>query len=170
MVKYSAARKTDTRATEPIKSPVSAGDFRLDTHIFYLFGQIFGHRNVVLNRELRQFGIDYPRWRVLAFLNERPDCSMLELADGTAVDRTTLAYTVRHMVQEGWVRRAKRPSDGRSVALGLTSRGNLMLKRILPTVLRINNRCLSGFEEAEVRTLLAQLRRIIDNVKERQDV
>ncbi len=142
-------------------------EFRLDNHIFYLFGQIFGHRNVALNRSLRQFGIDYTRWRVLAVLSERPDCSMLELADGTAVDRTTLAYTIRNMVEEGLVRRAPRPSDRRSVVLGLTPRGSLMLKKILPTVLSINDKCLAGFEEHEIKSLFAQLRRIIDNIKEK---
>jgi DNA-binding MarR family transcriptional regulator len=157
------------RLADPPARHRAASDkgFRLDRHIFYLFGQIFGHRNAVLNRELRQFGIDYPRWRVLALLSERPDCSMLELADGTAVDRTTLAYTVRNMVEEGLVRRAPRPSDRRSVVLGLTPRGNLMLKRILPAVLKINDQCLSGFDEREVDTLLEQLRRIIDNIKEK---
>ena len=165
MPRHSASAKIGARTTPSAKPWAGAANFRLDNHIFYLFGQIFGHRNLVLNRELRQFGIDYPRWRVLAFLNERPDCSMLELANGTAVDRTTLAYTVRKMVEEGLVRRAQRASDRRSVALGLTSRGGLMLKRILPTVLNINDQCLSGFREPEVSTLLAQLRRVIDNIK-----
>jgi MarR family transcriptional regulator, organic hydroperoxide resistance regulator len=162
-----AARLTDP----PAKRRIAAGkEFHLERHIFYLFGQIFGHRNAILNRELRRFDVDYPRWRVLALLNERPDCSMLELADGTAVDRTTLAYTVRNMVEEGLVRRTPRPSDRRSVVLGLTPRGNLMLKKILPTVLKINDRCLSGFDEREVQTLLGQLRRIIDNIKEKRRV
>ena len=141
--------------------------FSLDNHIFYLFGQIFAHRNVALNRALRQFGIEYTRWRVLAVLRERPDCSMLELADGTAVDRTTLAYTIRNMVEEGLVRRAPRPSDRRSVVLGLTPRGSSMLKKILPTVLSINDRCLAGFKEQEIESLFAQLRRIIENIKEK---
>jgi DNA-binding MarR family transcriptional regulator len=165
MARHSVSAKANGRTASATRPQAFAESFHLDSHIFYLFGQIFGHRNLALNRELRQFGIDYPRWRVLAFLNERPDCSMLELADGTAVDRTTLAYTVRNMVQEGLVRRSQRASDRRSVALGLTSRGNLILKRILPTVLKINDQCLSGFREPEVSTLLAQLRRIIDNIK-----
>jgi len=165
MARQLASAKASAQAAPAKTTRIGAENFRLDNHIFYLFGQIFGHRNLALNRELRQFGIDYPRWRVLAFLNERPDCSMLELANGTAVDRTTLAYTVRNMVEEGLVRRAQRASDRRSVALGLTSRGSLMLKRILPTVLEINDQCLSGFREPEVSTLLAQLRRIIDNIK-----
>lgn len=157
------------RLTDPIAKRRAGADkeFSLDNHIFYLFGQIFGHRNVALNRALRQFGIDYTRWRVLAVLSERPDCSMLDLADRTAVDRTTLAYTVRNMVEEGLVRRAPRPSDRRSVVLGLTPRGNRVLKKILPTVLSINDRCLSGFEEQEIKSLFAQLRRIIENIKEK---
>jgi DNA-binding MarR family transcriptional regulator len=165
MPRYTASARL---AGPPAKRRIAANkEFRLENHIFYLFGQIFGHRNAVLNRELRQFDVDYPRWRVLAILSERPDCSMLELADGTAVDRTTLAYTVRNMVEEGLVRRAPRPSDRRSVVLGLTPRGNLVLKRILPTVLKINDWCLSGFDEGEVQNLLGELRRIIDNIKEK---
>jgi DNA-binding MarR family transcriptional regulator len=165
MPRYTAS----VRRPEPPPKRRAAADtgFSLDNHIFYLFGQIFAHRNVALNRALRQFGIDYTRWRVLAVLSERPDCSMLDLADGTAVDRTTLAYTVGNMVEEGLVRRAPRPSDRRSVVLGLTPRGNSILKKILPTVLSINDQCLSGFEQQEIRSLFAQLRRIIDNIKEK---
>jgi DNA-binding MarR family transcriptional regulator len=123
MAKYLANVKLLAPVRKAADGRMGAQSFDLDSHIFYLFGQIFGHRNAALNRELRQFEIDYPRWRVLALLGQRPDCSMLDLADGTAVDRTTLAYTVRNMVEEGLVRRAPRPSDRRSVVLGLTPRG-----------------------------------------------
>ena len=140
--------------------------FRLDNHVFYLFGQIFGHRNVALNRELRRFDLDYSRWRVLAALNEHPRCSMNHLANLTAVDRTTLAYTVRKMVEEKLVRRQARSSDRRSVELMLTQRGHALLQDILPTVMDLNDRCLAGFREQELKIFLGQLRRMIDNIKE----
>jgi DNA-binding MarR family transcriptional regulator len=140
--------------------------FRLDNHVFYLFGQIFGHRNVALNRELRRFSLDYSRWRVLAALNEHPRCSMNDLANLTAVDRTTLAYTVRNMVEEKLVRRQARSSDRRSVELMLTQRGHVILGQILPTVMQLNDRCFAGFKKDELETFLAQLRRIIKNIKE----
>src|SRR5271165_4647568 len=136
-----------TVAPKQIKQSRSAtrlGAFRLDNHVFYLFGQIFGHRNVALNRELRRFNLDYSRWRVLGTLNEHPGCSMNDLANTTAVDRTTLAYTVRNMVEEKLVRRQARSSDRRSVELTLTPRGHALLQQILPTVMQLNDRCLAG--------------------------
>lgn len=151
---------------KPSADATDVTPFRLDNHVFYLFGQIFGHRNRLLNRELRQFSIDYPRWRVLGALNEHPGCSMQKLADKTAVDRTTLAHTVRIMVDEKLVHRHARASDRRSVVLALTPRGSHLLKQILPTVLDINDRCLAGFSKGDVENLLARLRQMIDNIKE----
>jgi hypothetical protein len=102
---------------KPLADATDVTPFRLDNHVFYLFGQIFGHRNRLLNRELRQFSIDYPRWRVLGALNEHPGCSMQKLADKTAVDRTTLAHTVRIMVDEKLVHRhARADATGFSLA------------------------------------------------------
>jgi DNA-binding MarR family transcriptional regulator len=148
------------------RSEARLGAFRLDNHVFYLFGQIFGHRNIALNRELRRFNLDYSRWRVLAALNEHPDCSMNDLANTTAVDRTTLAYTIRNMVEEKLVRRQARSSDRRSVELTLTQRGHALLQQILPTVMHLNDRCLAGFTQREFTVFLGQLRRIIDNIKD----
>jgi DNA-binding MarR family transcriptional regulator len=140
--------------------------FRIDTHIFFWFGQIFGHRNRALNRELRSSGLDFQRWRVLAALNENPGCSMQRLADITAVDRTTLTHTVRLMVKDGLVQRQLREDDRRSIVLTLSASGRATLKRILPVVLRQNARAVSGFTAKEVKLLLSQLRRMVDNLKD----
>src|SRR5215470_18719090 len=88
-------RPRTLRPSEPDGAP-----FRLEAHIFYLFSSILAQRNRALNRELAQFGIDYPRWRVLAVLGQYAGASMLQLAELTSVDRTTLAHTVRLMVSE----------------------------------------------------------------------
>jgi DNA-binding MarR family transcriptional regulator len=147
-------------------SPDKPIEFPLDRHVFFLFGQLLGYRNRALNRALREFGLDYQRWRVLAVLNENPGCSMQQLADLTAVDRTTATYTLKLMVRAGLVRRAPREVDRRSVALSLQPAGKKLLARILPVVLELNRRCVAGFSESESTTILRQLRRMVDNLKE----
>ena len=59
---------TPVATTARRRSPAGqmAAAFRLETHIFYHLSQALSRRNRALNIELRRFGLDYPRWRVLA--------------------------------------------------------------------------------------------------------
>ena len=142
-----------------------ATPFRLDSHVFYYFSQILARRQRALNSNLRRFGLDYARWRVMAVLNEEPGCSMQRLSDLTSVDRTTLTHTLRLMEKEDLIARHERPSDRRSIAVSLTTRGCDMLAQILPTVLAQTDLALDGFTPGEVDRLREQLGRIVANLK-----
>ena len=143
----------------------ASATFRLDTHVFYLLTRILAARNRALNAELAQHRLDYPRWRVLAVLNEHPGASMLRLADLTSVDRTTLAHTVGLMVAEGLVHRAARKADRRSIALTLTAAGSAILARILPVVMAQNEQALDGLSKREAARLRALLSRVQANLE-----
>jgi DNA-binding MarR family transcriptional regulator len=147
------------------KKPQSAG-FRLDTHPFFWFGQIFGLRNRALNRDLRPYKLDYQRMKVLAVLAEHSGCSMQQLADLTAVDRTSLTHTVQLLVNQHLVHRQARASDRRSVVLALTPAGRKLFKRIAPFILRLNERTMAGFTAKETQAVLDQLRRMVENLTE----
>lgn len=147
----------------PAKSPAKV-DFPLETHVFYWFSRILSRRNRALNGELRSFGVDYPRWRVMAVLNQHPGCSMQQLAEQTGVDRTTLAHTIALMERQGLLTRRARKTDRRSIMLNLTPRGRNLLARILPTVLAHSSQSLYGFTATETRTLFKLLRRMADNI------
>jgi DNA-binding MarR family transcriptional regulator len=158
-----AGRRSSNPPPPPSK-PADKIDFRLETHAFYWFSRILSRRNRVLNAELRRFELDYPRWRVMAVLNQHPGCSMQQLAEHTGVDRTSLAHTVALMARQGVLTRRARKDDRRSIVLTLTPRGCNLLGRILPTVLAHSSQALSGFTATEVRTLFALLGRIAANV------
>lgn len=152
---------------KPERRPASASraaPFQLDKHIFYLFSRILASRNRALNTKLAAHDIDYPRWRILGVLSEHPGASMLQLAELTSVDRTTLTHTVRMMVEEGLIRRRQRGNDRRSVVLTPTRRGTATFKRILPAVLAQNEQALAGLTAREVDALRAQLNRILRNL------
>jgi DNA-binding MarR family transcriptional regulator len=138
--------------------------FHLETHAFYWFSRILSRRNRVLNGELRSFGLDYPRWRVMAVLSQHPGCSMQQLAEHSGVDRTSLAHTVALMARQGLLTRRARRADRRSIMLNLTPRGRNLLDQILPAVLAHSRQALSGFTAAEMRMLFKLLRRMADNI------
>jgi len=136
------------------------------SHPFFWFGQILGLRNRLLNQELRRHSLDYPRLKVLGVLEEHPGCSMQELAELAAVDRTSLNHTVLLLIDEGLVNRKARPSDRRSIVLTLTAAGHRMFKRIAPMILQLNERTMRGFRAKETAALLDQLRRMADNLRD----
>lgn len=158
-----AERCSDIPPPPPSK-PADKADFQLETHAFYWFSRILSRRNRALNAELRRFDLDYPRWRVMAVLNQHPGCSMQQLAEQSGVDRTSLAHTVALMARQGLLTRRARKADRRSIVLTLTPRGRSLLARILPTVLAHSSQALSGFTATEVRTLFTLLGRIAVNV------
>ena len=149
----------------PRRTASTAASFRLKSHIFYYFSQILARRNRALNLELRAFGLDYQRWRVMAVLNEETDCSMRRLSDLSSVDRTTLTRTLNLMQEEGLVTRRLRASDRRSVSVSLSPHGRQLLKQILPIVLGQSERALAGFTAREFDELRGQLTRIAENLK-----
>ena len=157
---------TDGLAGPNPRQPKSPGkvDFRLETHVFYWFSRILSRRNRALNAELRRFDLDYPRWRVMAVLNQHAGCSMQQLAEHTAVDRTTLAHTTALMEKQGLLTRRARKTDRRSIMLDLTPRGRSLLARILPTVLAHSSQSLSGFTAGEMGTLFKLLQRMAENI------
>jgi DNA-binding MarR family transcriptional regulator len=139
--------------------------FRLEDHLFFHFSQILAQRTRAINARLRAYGLDYPRWRVLAVLQEHPGATMGRLADLTSVDRTTLTRTLGLMEKAGLVVRRERESDRRSVAVSLTAKGRRLFARILPLALAETDRALTGFSSEEIGTLRDRLKRMAENLR-----
>jgi DNA-binding MarR family transcriptional regulator len=118
--------------------------FKLDRHIFYLFGQIYGRRDQQLAKSLRPFGLSVPQWRVLAALIDLGACTIGRLSDLTVVDRTTLSRTLDRMERNGLVARRRIAADKRSYAMHLTAGGRAMFRRIWPVMAYHNTRAVKG--------------------------
>jgi MarR family transcriptional regulator for hemolysin len=138
--------------------------FKLEDHLFFYFSQILARRTRAINARLRSYGLDYPRWRVLAVLQEHSGATMGRLADLTSVDRTTLTRTLGLMEEARLVARQERESDRRSLVISLTPKGRRMFARILPLTLAETDRALTGFSSAEIAALRDRLKRIADNL------
>jgi MarR family transcriptional regulator for hemolysin len=143
----------------------AAPAFKLEDHLFFYFSQILARRTRAINASLRPYGLDYPRWRVLAVLHEHSGATMGQLADLTSVDRTTLTHTLGLMDEARLVARQERESDRRSLVISLTPRGRRMFARILPLTLAETDRALTAFSSEEIEALRDCLKRIADNLK-----
>src|SRR5271154_3734416 len=112
------------------------GEFPLDltSYVFHLFAVVARHREVRLEAELKPDGLNLSRHRALGVILALEPCTMSELAEYSAVDRTTLTRTVDQLVDAGLVERATPREDRRQVVLTLTGEGRGICKRSLRAV------------------------------------
>jgi len=155
------ARRLAPKARAKVGNPLA---FKLERHIFYLFGQIYGRRDQQLAKSLRPFRLSVPQWRVLAALVDLGTCTINRLSDLTVVDRTTLSRTLDRMEKNGFVARKRVEADKRSYEMRLTAAGRAMFRRIWPVMSYHNARAIAGLSEREMSRLKAIIKKMIANV------
>jgi DNA-binding MarR family transcriptional regulator len=139
--------------------------FDLDRHLFFWLTQVTAARDLQLAPALKAFGVRVPEWRALAALDARRRCTMSELADLAAIDRTTLTRTVDRMQDAGWLTRLSDGEDMRVTRLSLTAAGERLFARIWPIVDRLNQLAVAGLPQStqdKLRGTLAQMKRNLD--------
>lgn len=154
--------RTSPRAT---RRPNSGGDaLPIERHVFFWLTQLVNRRNQALSQALAPLGSTVAKWRVLNTLQQAPGLSMGQLAERTAVDRTTLTRTVDRLEDEGLLSRGVVPDNRRVLALSLTDRGRALLQSMLPLVRDQNRVALEGISADETAALIATLRKMIANL------
>jgi DNA-binding MarR family transcriptional regulator len=143
------------------------GEFPLDltTYVFHLFTVTTRHRDARLETLLRPLGLNLPRHRALSTIAAQEPCTMTELAEFSAVDRTTLTRTIDQLVEAGLVARSTPPEDRRQVVLTLTEEGRAACRGSLRAIYRLNRRLLDGVEENDQRALARIFERFLGRLE-----
>jgi DNA-binding MarR family transcriptional regulator len=143
-----------------------AGEFPLDlpTYLFHLFAVISRHREARIDELLRPLDLNLSRHRALSVIQRLQPCAMSQLADFTAVDRTTLTRTVDQLVAAGLVERTTPASDRRQVLLSLTDKGRTTCRRSLQVIYGLNLRLVAGVAEADQRTVARVFETFVANL------
>jgi DNA-binding MarR family transcriptional regulator len=155
------------RSGERLTSTDAQGEFPFDVldYVPHLIAAICQFRDAALNAELRDLGLNVARYRVLGVLSRFGLTSMGELANFTAIDRTTLTRTADHLVVEGYVaRHHDDPRDRRHVRLELTEPGVAAYRRGLSVVLRSNADLMRDIADADTRTAARVLQVMVSNL------
>ena len=149
--------------TRPASTVDPEGEFPLDltTYVFHLFTVVARHRESRLEAALKPLGLNVSRHRALSSIERLAPCTMRELAEFVAVDRTTLTRTVDQLAGAGFVERATPREDRRQVVLTLTSAGKAACRRSLQAIYRVNRELLEGMGDAQQRALARGLDRLL---------
>jgi DNA-binding MarR family transcriptional regulator len=147
--------------TEPVRDP--RGEFPLDltTYVFHLFAVVSRHREARLEALLKPLGLSLARHRALSVIVSLGRCTMSELADFCAVDRTTLTRTVDQLVESGLVERTTPAADRRQVVLSVTDAGHAACQSSLRVIFRLNRDLLAGLDEEAQRAVARGFERFL---------
>ena len=103
--------------------------------------------------------------RLLPFvllLSARDGVRQEDLSEETGLDKTTVAHTVKRLVQLGYVSRERNPTDLRSYRLALTQKGRNLVPRVRDAMHAWHAGVLGAFSDEERRMLEEYLSRMAE--------
>jgi MarR family transcriptional regulator, transcriptional regulator for hemolysin len=115
-------------------SPWNMPDYALHNRLGYRVSRLARIMQTQLEALLAEEDLTRMMWLVLTGLGEEDVRTPSGLADYIGITRPAASRLLRRMESRGLVTRASGNGDGRSVDLGLTARGRMVLDRARPRV------------------------------------
>ncbi|HEV2677401.1 MAG TPA: MarR family transcriptional regulator [Aliidongia sp.] len=131
----------------------------------YLLARLGVRMGELFARELKRDDLTLPMYRVLAFLAEENGVQRLgDLAVLTVMEMSTLSRLVATMQRRGLVTRVRPENDQRSLHVGLTDAGKVLVTRLQPRAHYYEQVATGALSAAEIDALKATLNVIYQNV------
>jgi DNA-binding MarR family transcriptional regulator len=132
----------------------------------YLLNRAGLRIGVMFSRDIEEFGVSLPMWRVLIELWHNGDHRLGELAERTGIDPSTLSRLLVSMQRKGLIVRRRSGLDGRALSLTLTRRGMELTERIVPYALRYEDIAMRRLSTRDVARLKEFLNIVYDNLQD----
>jgi DNA-binding MarR family transcriptional regulator len=161
-------KATDQRATTI--DPAGEFPFDLTSYLFHILTVLSRHRDAELDRALKAYGLTLSLHRALSVVFLLEPCTMRQLADYSAIDRTTMTRIVDQLVAKGLVERATPSADRRQVMLTLTDAGRDVHRKALKTIYKLNRQLLGDVPEETQRTVIRAKQRMLLNLVADRDL
>lgn len=114
-------------------------------------------------KALKPFGLNLSEWRVCASLLYVPHQTLSELSVHATSDISALSRIIDRLESQELVKREKSTTDGRSIRIALTSKGDELALRIVPVAKQHESVILTTFTASEVQVLRAMLLKLYEN-------
>ncbi|KRA64550.1 hypothetical protein ASD89_20860 [Caulobacter sp. Root656] len=119
------------------------------------------HRRALVSEVLARHQLNLTQWMALGVLRKRGVCSMTELAQASAIDRTSLTRTVDGLIARGCVVRSALPGDRRAVIVQISPGGEALAGQVGVDVEAVERRLLSVLDEDRQADLAQDLAKLL---------
>jgi DNA-binding MarR family transcriptional regulator len=149
---------------EPPRDPEGEFPFPVSPYLFHLFAAITRLRDAKLDKALKPLGLNVTRHRAIAVIALLEPCTMSDLADLSAIDRTTMTRVVDQLVARQLAERTTPSEDRRQVLLTLTAKGHKVYQSALRVIGDLNHGALDGLSEDVLRVVARAQQTILSNL------
>jgi DNA-binding MarR family transcriptional regulator len=157
-----AAADEDT--IRPAQIPAMPAD--LHAHLPYLLNRLSNRWNIDINRDLSEQGINNTVLRTLSVLYIHKTLTVNEIASYAVVEQSNASRTIDTMVTAGLVKRQIAANDLRRREIGLTDKGEALLRQLWPIMVRNHEKLIEGIPEKDLKVCLDTLLAMIGNIGE----
>lgn len=115
--------------------------------------------------QLREAGIDITvdQWLILKVLSDNPDATQNELAEMVFKDKASITRILDILVKSGLLQREVDGENRRRSRLTITRKGNNLLAKVMPVVLKYRRTALKGITETDLLRAEKVLKAITEN-------
>lgn len=142
----------------------------LEKAIPFLMARAGSRMGNAFAKALKAFDLNLSEWRVCASLLYVPRQTLSELSLHASSDISALSRIIDRLEGQALVRREKSTTDGRSVRVVLTEKGQELALSIIPVAKRHESVLLTGFTPDEVKALRDMLLRLYENAEGLDDL
>jgi DNA-binding MarR family transcriptional regulator len=157
-----AGHRGESKSTASVDGEIA--DAGRETYLMHLLAVASCHRELDLARRFEPLGLTVEKYRSMVAIARFPRCTMKELAQVTAIDRTTLTRMIDQMVASGWVIREHAVRDRRHVILNLTDDGLSQVGRAVDRLAEANREAAKNLQPHVVDAAAEALEVVLKNL------
>jgi DNA-binding MarR family transcriptional regulator len=131
----------------------------------YLLNRAGLRIGLMFSRDIEDYDVTLPMWRVMIELWHNGDHRLGELSERTSIDLSTLSRLLVAMQRKQLIVRRRSGLDGRALSLTLTQRGLELTEQIAPYAVRYEDVAMRGLSEPEVKQLKQLLKKVYLNLE-----
>jgi len=128
----------------------------------YLFRRMQQIAVAIFVEECRAHDLTPVQYAALVAIRTHPDIDATRLSAVIAFDRSTLGNVIERLEAKQYIERKPAAVDKRVKLLRVTRQGSALLREILPSVDRAQQRMLQPLQPKDRKTLLALLTQLVD--------
>lgn len=135
----------------------------LEQAIPFLLARVGSRLGNAFAKELKPDRLSLSEWRVCTSLLYVPQQTLSELSLHATSDISALSRIIDRLESQDLVERARSDTDGRSIRIALTRKGEELALRIAPVAQRHESAVLSGFKANDAQALRFMLLKLYEN-------
>ncbi len=144
-------------------------NFDMDRSLGFVLNKTSLLSKAHFNHRIKPFDISPEQWSLLFRIVEKSGLTQKELSDSTYKDQANITRSIERLEKKGLLTKVPGEWDRRSVNLYPTQKAIELVEAIVPISTAFNQRLTQGFTRDESEMLLMLLKKIHENLEQKEE-